>query len=162
MTYCGKWNLIPKASFHVPFIVCLILCDGWSRNQEVMIGILSIDVSRHMCVPNPHQDLDCHQILSVISVFKTLGFDKGEFLAVVCNITGHYCLTFHLTNLIMNFLLPRFSCEVHVIQSLVLCVLFCCGSLFVPLYFSFGHCIVSLSSIYGFWLQLPLLCVQTR
>ena len=62
----------------------------------------------------------------------------------------------------MNFFATSFVCEVHVIQSLVLCVSFCCRSLFVPLNFSCGLCIVSLSSIYSFWLQLPLLCVQTR
>jgi hypothetical protein len=43
----------------------------------------------------------------------------------------------------------------RVAKCLVFCVLFC-TSLFVLFPFSFGHCIVSLSSIYGFWLLVPL------
>ena len=46
--------------------------------------------------------------------------------------------------------LPVFS-GVRVIRSLVLCVIFC-RSLFVL--FSFRHCIVCPSSIYGFWLPV--------
>jgi hypothetical protein len=42
--------------------------------------------------------------------------------------------------------------------SLVFYVMFC-RSLFVLSYFSFGHCIVFPSSIYGFW--LPLWYLQT-
>ena len=47
---------------------------------------------------------------------------------------------------------PVFS-GVRVTQSLVLCVMFC-RSLFVLLFFSFGHCVVYFSSIDGFWLPL--------
>ena len=49
--------------------------------------------------------------------------------------------------------------EVHVTQSLVLCVCFvdCCLSFCT---FSFGHFVVCSSSIYGFW--LPLWYLQTK
>jgi hypothetical protein len=47
---------------------------------------------------------------------------------------------------------------VRVTRSLVLCVMYCI-SLFVPLYFSFGHCVVYISSLYGFW--LPFWYLQT-
>ena len=54
---------------------------------------------------------------------------------------------------------PSVFSKVHVGRSLVFCVVFC-RSLFVLLsYFSFGHCIVCLSSIYGF--RLHLWCLQT-
>ena len=46
---------------------------------------------------------------------------------------------------------PTFN-GVRVTWSSVLCVMFC-RSLFV-LFFSFGHCVVCASSIYGFWLPL--------
>ena len=42
---------------------------------------------------------------------------------------------------------------VDVIQSLVLCVMFS-RSFFVPLSFSFNHCVACRSLIYGFWLPL--------
>ena len=47
---------------------------------------------------------------------------------------------------------------VRVTRSLVLCVMYCI-SLFVPLYFSLGHCVVYISSLYGFW--LPFWYLQT-
>ena len=52
---------------------------------------------------------------------------------------------------------PVFS-GVRVTRSFVLCVIFC-RSLFVLCTFSFGHCVVCLSSICGFW--LPLWYLQT-
>jgi hypothetical protein len=46
--------------------------------------------------------------------------------------------------------------EVHVTQSLVLCVCFvdCCLSFCT---ISFGHCVVCSSAIYGFWLKYEYL-----
>jgi len=47
---------------------------------------------------------------------------------------------------------PVFS-GVRFTRSLVFCVMFC-RLLFVLCHFSFGHCDVCSSSIYGFWLPL--------
>ena len=63
----------------------------------------------------------------------------------------------HKTQLAASSKEEQFS-GVRVFLSLVFCVVFC-RSLFVLLSFSFGHCIVCPSSIYGF--LLPLLYFQT-
>ena len=49
------------------------------------------------------------------------------------------------------YMAPQIISRVRVAQSFVFCVVFC-RSLFVT--FSFDHCVVSHSSIYGFWLSL--------
>jgi hypothetical protein len=55
---------------------------------------------------------------------------------------------------------PRYNhgfSKVRVVRSLVFCVVFC-GPLLVCLpFFSYDHCVVCSSSIYGFFLPLPTL-----
>ena len=52
-------------------------------------------------------------------------------------------------------LLSPVFCGIPVAQSLLIC-----WSLFVLLFFSFGHCIVCPSVIYGFWLSLWCLAIH--
>jgi hypothetical protein len=58
----------------------------------------------------------------------------------------------HLIPVIQMYLQPRFLVRVRVTRSLVLCGVERCP-------FSFGHCVVCPSKIYGFW--LPLWYLQT-
>jgi hypothetical protein len=58
----------------------------------------------------------------------------------------------HLIPVIQMYLQPRFLVRVRVTRSLVVCGVERCP-------FSFGHCVVCPSTIYGFW--LPLWYLQT-
>ena len=75
----------------------------------------------------------------------TIYCTRGEHVNHYTKDAGFYNFFFAL---FLFFIFPLFS-RVLVVQSLDFCLVFY-RSLFVLLYFSFGHCVVCLSSIYVF------------